>query len=539
MPDIARIIEPPFTDVPGAIEEIRAGRMVVVVDDEDRENEGDLTLAAEYVTPEAINFMARYGRGLICLTLTEDRADYLRLFPMTQQNSSRFGTAFTETIEAREGVTTGISAADRAHTIRTAISPTSTYSGPGAAGAHLPTARPGGAECWCAPDKQRLRVDLARMAGLNPSGVICEIMRDDGEMARVPDLIPFCKEHGLLILTVAELIRYRLRHERYIVRAGESRIQTRYGEFRMIAYESEVNGGESHIALVRGDLCPNCPAFHDGPAGLAGANGTGRPPCTHPVLVRVHTRCTAGDVFSADCRCREILDESMRMIAEEGCGAILYLHNTSRGFEIYHTPNDPSPFEPGGAAILPGIHDERAARLILHQELRAREGSQDRSGRILRAIGLGGQILSDLGIQRIRLLSNTPMHILLPWKVLGWRLWSRFRSRLRSAAALDQCRCSQVPYKTKPLTKSFIFWRQHRLLRGPVLFFVSLSCKAPFGTAHYLPQKCFVSAGGMYDIRQSASERLPIGTRPLRRRSTESPAVASVTVLAKSGDWNS
>ena len=181
-------------------------------------------------------------------------------------------------------------------------------------------------------------VDLARMAGLNPSGVICEIMRDDGEMARIPDLIPFCKEHGLLILTVAELIRYRLRHERYIVRAGESRIQTRYGEFRMIAYESEVNGGESHIALVRGDLCPSCPAFHDGPAILPGENGASRRPCTHPVLVRVHTRCTAGDVFSADCHCRETLDQSMRMIAEEGCGVMLYLHNTSRGFEIDHSP---------------------------------------------------------------------------------------------------------------------------------------------------------------------------------------------------------
>ncbi len=410
MPDTARTIELPFTDVPGALAEIRAGRMVVVVDDEDRENEGDLTLAAEHVTPDAINFMARYGRGLICLTLTEDRADYLRLFPMTQQNSSRFGTAFTETIEAREGVTTGISAADRAHTIRTAIAPASTYSDLARPGHIFPLrARKGGV--LVRAGQTEASVDLARMAGLNPSGVICEIMRDDGEMARIPDLIPFCKEHGLLILTVAELIRYRLRHERYIVRAGESRIQTRYGEFRMIAYESQVNGGESHIALVRGDLCPGCPAFHDGPAVRQGEKGASRPPCTHPVLVRVHTRCTAGDVFSADCRCREILDQSMRMIAEEGCGAILYLHNTSRGFEIDHTPNDPSPFEPGGAAISAGVTAGDGSRLILHHELRSREGSQDRSGRILRAIGLGGQILSDLGIQRIRLLSNTPMHI--------------------------------------------------------------------------------------------------------------------------------
>jgi len=412
MPNTQRTIEAPFTDVPGAIAEIRAGRMLVVVDDEDRENEGDLTLASEFVTPEAINFMARYGRGLICLTLTEERADYLRLFPMTQQNSSRFGTAFTETIEAREGVTTGISAADRAHTIRTAIADGATYTDLARPGHVFPLrARKGGV--LVRAGQTEASVDLARMAGLNPSGVICEIMRDDGEMARIPDLIPFCKEHGLQILTVAELIRYRLRNERYIVRAGESRIQTRHGEFRMIAYESEVNGGESHIALVRGDLCEDCPATQLGAQGVTAATGLNgaRPPCSHPVLVRVHTRCTAGDVFAADCHCRETLDQSMRMIAEEGCGAVLYLHNTSRGFEVDHLPAVPSAFEPGGAAALPGVLNTNDGRLVLHQELREREGSQARSGRILRAIGLGGQILSDLGIQRIRLLSNTPMHI--------------------------------------------------------------------------------------------------------------------------------
>ena len=403
-----RAPEPPFTDVPGALAEIRAGRMVVVVDDEDRENEGDLTLAAEHVTPEAINFMARYGRGLICLTLTEERADYLRLFPMTQQNSSRFGTAFTETIEAREGVTTGISAADRAHTIRTAIAPGTTYNDLVRPGHIFPLrARRGGV--LVRAGQTEASVDLARLAGLNPSGVICEIMRDDGEMARIPDLIPFCREHGLTILTVAELIRYRLRHERYIVRAGESLIQTRHGEFRMIAYESEVNGGESHIALVRGDICPGCPPFHDGSAiGGQLDSPSQRPPCPHAVLVRVHTRCTAGDVFAADCRCREILDQSMRMIAEEGCGVLLYLHNASRGFSIEQPPTQP--FEQGGIAAPVATHAS-SGQLILHRELRSREGSQARTGRILRAIGLGGQILSDLGIQRIRLLSNTPMHI--------------------------------------------------------------------------------------------------------------------------------
>ncbi|UWZ82595.1 3,4-dihydroxy-2-butanone-4-phosphate synthase [Occallatibacter riparius] len=405
---LPRTPEPPFIDVPGALDEIRAGRMVVVVDDEDRENEGDLTLAAEFVTPEAINFMARYGRGLICLTLTEERADYLRLFPMTRQNSSRFGTAFTETIEAREGVTTGISAADRAHTVRVAIDEESTAADLARPGHIFPLrARRGGV--LVRAGQTEASVDLARMAGLNPSGVICEIMRDDGEMARVPDLIPFCREHGLRILTVAELIRYRLRHERYIVRAGETRVNTRYGEFRMIAYESEVNGGESHIALVRGDLCPGgCPAFIAGPAGMPG-EANYRPPCCHAVLVRVHTRCTAGDVFGADCHCRETLDQSMRMIAEEGCGAIIYLHNTSRGFDIEHSPA--KAFEAGGVVPPSKVDPVQPGQIILHQELRSREGAQDRSGRILRAIGLGGQILSDLGIQRIRLLSNTPMHI--------------------------------------------------------------------------------------------------------------------------------
>jgi 3,4-dihydroxy 2-butanone 4-phosphate synthase/GTP cyclohydrolase II len=434
MPQTPRTPEPPFTDVPGALDEIRAGRMVVVVDDEDRENEGDLTLAAEHVTPEAINFMARYGRGLICLTLTEERADTLRLFPMTRQNSSRFGTAFTETIEAREGVTTGISAADRARTIRTAIDPRTTASDLARPGHVFPLrARRGGV--LVRAGQTEASVDLARMAGLTPAGVICEVMRDDGEMARIPDLIPFCREHGLKMLTVAELIRYRLRNERYIVRAGESRIQTRYGEFRMVAYESEVNGGESHIALIRGDLCPDRPAADAGPFPDRASNGgvppvprtwgpgnsessgsaiaAPRTPYPHPVLVRVHTRCTAGDVFAADCHCREILDQSMRMIAEADCGVLLYLHNTSRGFEIERTvpPANSAAFNSEGTAIPAEAREEPSGRLILHDDLRAREGQQACTGRILRAIGLGGQILSDLGIQRIRLLSNTPMHI--------------------------------------------------------------------------------------------------------------------------------
>src|SRR5213082_2225647 len=287
----------PFTDVPSAIEEIRSGRMIVVVDDEDRENEGDLTLAAEKVTPEAINFMAKYGRGLVCLALTEERLDHLRIGPMTSENTSNYGTAFCEAIDARDGVTTGISAYDRARTIQVAIDPSTRPSDLARPGHVFPLrARRGGV--LVRAGQTEASVDLARLAGLNPSGVICEIMRDDGEMARIPDLIPFCRQHNLKILTVAELIRYRLRHERYIVRAGETRIQTRYGEFRMIAYESEVNGGESHIALVRGDLCTDCPAIAVGPAGLppgvtvdrsssAGLAGIARTPCTRAVLVRV------------------------------------------------------------------------------------------------------------------------------------------------------------------------------------------------------------------------------------------------------------
>jgi 3,4-dihydroxy 2-butanone 4-phosphate synthase/GTP cyclohydrolase II len=366
-----------FVDVPTALEEFRAGRMIVVVDDEDRENEGDLTLAAEFVTPEAINFMAKFGRGLICLTLTEERADHLNLPPMTQHNSSRFGTAFTETIEAREGVTTGISAADRSHTIRTAIAAGSTAADLARPGHIFPLrARKGGV--LVRAGQTEASVDLARLAGLNPSGVICEIMNDDGTMARVPDLVEFCAEHNLKMLTVAELIRYRLQNERYITRAAETQIQTRYGSFQMIAYESEVNGGESHIALVKGDLCS--------PDHAANSASTAK-----PVLVRVHTKCTAGDIFAADCQCREILDESLRMIAEAGCGALLYLHNTSRGFELDQK------VEP--------------AKLLLHSDLRALEDHHEHQKRTLRAVGLGGQILFDLGIRRIRLLSNTPTHI--------------------------------------------------------------------------------------------------------------------------------
>src|SRR5229473_4672154 len=241
----------PFTDVPAAIEEIRAGRMVVVVDDEDRENEGDLTLAAEKVTPEAINFMAKYGRGLICLAMTEERLDHLNIGPMTSENTSQFGTAFCEAIDARQGVTTGISAHDRARTIQVAIDPATKPSDLARPGHMFPLrARKGGV--LVRAGQTEASVDLARLAGMVPAGVICEIMKEDGTMARVPDLVEFCKTHEMKMLTVAELIRYRMKHERYVHRVGEAMVETKHGEFRLIAYESEVDGGDSHLALIRG-----------------------------------------------------------------------------------------------------------------------------------------------------------------------------------------------------------------------------------------------------------------------------------------------
>ena len=276
----------PFTDVPTAIEEFRAGRMVVIVDDEDRENEGDLTLAAERVTPEIINFMAKFGRGLICLTMTEERLEHLRIGPMTAENTSQHGTAFCEAIDARQGITTGISAYDRARTILVAVDPATRPSDLARPGHVFPLrARKGGV--LVRAGQTEASVDLARLAGMVPAGIICEIMKDDGTMARVPDLIDFCRTHNMKMLTVAELIRYRMANERYVHRVGEALVDTRYGEFRLIAYESEVDGGESHLALLRGDLSDN---------------GT-------PVLVRMHAQCVMGDVFGATVaagpRCRK------------------------------------------------------------------------------------------------------------------------------------------------------------------------------------------------------------------------------------------
>ena len=358
----------PFTDVPSAIEEIRSARMIVVVDDEDRENEGDLTLAAEKVTPEAINFMAKYGRGLVCLALTEERLDHLRIGPMTSENTSNYGTAFCEAIDARDGVTTGISAYDRARTIQAAIDPATRPSDLARPGHVFPLrARKGGV--LVRAGQTEASVDLARLAGLVPAGIICEIMRDDGSMARIPDLIDFCGTHNLKMLTVAELIRYRMQHERYVHRVGEALVSTRHGEFRLIAYESEIDGGESHVALVRGDI----------------ESGS------EPVLVRMHSHCLMGDVFgSTVCDCHATIEGSLQMIEHEGRGALIYLHQTSKGFSVERI-------------------GERTA-LAFHRERHLPAGPESER-RTQREIGIGAQILSDLKLRRIRLLTNHPRKV--------------------------------------------------------------------------------------------------------------------------------